>query len=83
MIEKEVIKAHSTKNSLNQSLSLFSLALDLGFSISIPIIGGVFLGAWLDDRFNTSPKLTLSLLFVGIIIGSISIAKLIRMSEKK
>ncbi len=82
VIEEETFKVSSDKKSLNRSLSLFSLALDLGFSISIPILGGIIAGKWLDDRFGTMPTMTLSFLFFGIIIGSISIWRLIKMSKK-
>lgn len=82
MIEEETVRVIHQKKSLNRSLSLFSLALDLGFSISIPILGGIILGKWLDDHFDTAPAMTLLFLCIGSIIGSISVWRLIQMSKK-
>lgn len=45
------------------------LATELGFLIAIPLSGGVFLGVWLDSIFSTHPKLTLSLLGLGVIVS--------------
>lgn len=45
------------------------LAAELGFLIAIPLSGGVLLGVWLDTIFSTHPKLTLSLLGLGIIVS--------------
>ena len=54
-------------------LEVFSLASNLGLSISLPIAGGALLGSFLDNKFNTSPRMTLSLIFLGIFIGAANI----------
>lgn len=66
--EEEVVKESEEKRR-EQFLSMISLATNLGFSISLPIAGGAFLGHILDSKFSTSPKITLSLLFLGLFIG--------------
>lgn len=60
---------------LNKALSE---AFELGMSIALPIVAGVLFGRYLDHIFGTSPKLTLSFLFLGVIIGGIRIIKLAR-----
>lgn len=76
-ITEETGKTTITKD-LSRSLSAFDQAMNLGFAIAIPIAGGALLGVYLDKQFNTSPKLTLSLLFFGLFIGIYSVYKIIQ-----
>lgn len=39
----------------------------VGFYIGACIVGGVFLGLWLDNRFNTKPILLLVFLIIGLV----------------
>lgn len=48
---------------------VFSLTSNLGLSVSLPIVGGAFLGQFLDSKFNSLPKMTLSLIFLGLILA--------------
>ncbi len=58
-----------------RQLNLVSLALELGFSIAIPIVGLALLGRFADRYFNTSPVL----LLVGIILSMfVSVALIYR-----
>ena len=41
----------------------------LSFSIALAILIGLAIGYWLDNRYNTSPWLTLVFLGLGIIAG--------------
>lgn len=75
IVEKEVDQPKNDKEK-DKFLNVFSTSMELGFSISLPIVIGVMLGAYLDTILNTSPKLTLSLLFTGIIIGCSNIYKI-------
>ena len=43
--------------------------LGVGFFIGGSIMGGVFLGLWLDSRFNTRPILVIVGLFLGLIVA--------------
>jgi len=63
------------KNDKEKQLNLVSLALDLGFSISLPIVGLALLGRFADRYFDTSPWLLLA----GIVLSFfISIAVIYR-----
>lgn len=53
-------------------------AFSLGMSISIPIAGGAILGIFLDKKFDTHPRLTLSLLFAGIFVAGGAIWNVIK-----
>ncbi|MDO9048790.1 MAG: AtpZ/AtpI family protein [Methylobacter sp.] len=51
----------------------------LGLVMVLPIIGGVYLGHWLDDRVEGySTHWTLSLLFAGLVIGIFNVYFLIK-----
>lgn len=54
----------------------------VGFMIVIPIVGGVILGRIIDVKLATSPKFTLILLFLGIIIGFSNIFYIIKKISK-
>lgn len=47
----------------------FSYVGEIGFTIALPIASGGVLGAFLDRRFHTYPKITLLLLFLGILVS--------------
>jgi ATP synthase protein I len=47
-------------------LGMFGL---VGWSVAIPMLVGTFLGAWLDRRFPGRISWTLTLLFVGTVVG--------------
>lgn len=45
--------------------------LVLGWYVSIILVGGVFLGVWLDNKTGFSPLFTLLGLFFGLIVALI------------
>ena len=56
---------------------------EIGFTISIPIAGGAFLGSFLDRQWSTYPKATLVLLFLGILVSMVGFIKAIQEIIKK
>ena len=44
--------------------------------IAIPVIGALFLGKWLDDKYQTEPLYFLSITGIAFIISTIGIARL-------
>lgn len=51
----------------------------LGLSFVLPVIGGAYLGRWIDSQFEGySMRWTLSLIFLGIVIGAFNVYHLIR-----
>lgn len=79
-IEEE--KPIDNEESQGKFLAMISLASELGFSISLPIAGGAILGQFLDNKFHTLPRMTLSLLFLGLFIGAANIYMIMKESEK-
>ncbi len=54
------------KESLNESIRVFGPYMNLGLQMALPIIGFVFLGVWLDDKYSTSPLWVLVFSAVGL-----------------
>ncbi len=54
----------------------------LSFSIALAIVIGLFIGLWLDARYDTSPVLTLVFLGLGVIAGFRNIYLAMKKSQK-
>ena len=76
---KRIKKARREKTSiLAQTLYLGTL----GLVLVLPIVGGAYLGAWLDSLLaGYSMSWTLNLLLVGVMIGAVNVYLLIREKE--
>ena len=75
--ESELIKqAEKEKHSL---LVYSSYVGTLGLILVLPIVGGAFLGRWLDS-FDTgfSISWTVSLIFFGVVVGAVNAYYLIQ-----
>ncbi|MFP4496990.1 MAG: AtpZ/AtpI family protein [Vulcanimicrobiota bacterium] len=67
--KKEAKKIEAGKKkakSLWFGLGMFGM---IGWSIAIPMLIGVVIGVWLDERFPGRFSWTLTLLFIGTILG--------------
>lgn len=54
----------------------------LGLMFILPVVGGAYLGHWLDSRLaGYSMRWTLSLLSLGIVVGAFNVYWLIRSHE--
>ncbi len=81
-IEEEEKPRKDDEKEKGKFLAMISLASELGFSISLPIAGGAILGQFLDSRLLTTPRMTLSLIFFGLIISAANIYFIMKESEK-
>lgn len=51
----------------------------LGLLFVLPVIGGAYLGRWIDGLFEGySMRWTLSLIFLGIVIGAVNVYYFVR-----
>lgn len=51
----------------------------LGLVLVLPVVGGAYLGRWLDEMAEGySMRWTLSLIFVGLVVGAVNVYYLIR-----
>lgn len=56
----------------------------LGLVFVLPVVVGAYLGHWLDNQATDySTRWTLSLIFLGLVIGAMNIYLLIRESENE
>lgn len=76
---KRIKKAQQEQASiLAQTLYLGTL----GLVLILPVIGGAYLGLWLDSMADAySMRWTLSLLLLGLLIGAINVYLLIKEKE--
>jgi ATP synthase protein I len=57
------------KRGLWFGLGMFGL---VGWSVAIPTLVGVAVGVWLDDTLDGRVSWTLTLLFVGVVLGCLN-----------
>lgn len=50
-------------------LGMFGL---MGWSVAVPTLLGIALGAWIDRRHPEPPSWTLMLLFAGVVVGCLN-----------
>ena len=50
-------------------LGMFGL---VGWSIAVPTVAGIALGVWLDGKLDDRVSWTLTLLFIGVVLGSLN-----------
>ncbi len=80
---QEKISEKKERKDANRFLEGISLATDLGFAIAIPLTGGAVIGSYLDNKLNLTPKLTLSLIFFGVVISLGNIYQIIKRNIEK
>lgn len=77
---KLYISDKTNQNKIDKPKEIFSLGLagEIGFTVSVPLVLGAFLGVWLDEKIGTRPKITLSLIFLGLFVSIINLYKIIK-----
>ncbi len=83
VVEKEVKTVDETEEERTRFFSMITTSTQLGFAVALPIAGGALLGTYLDKLLGMSPRMTLSLIFFGSIMGVTNIYFLFRDSEKE
>jgi F0F1-type ATP synthase assembly protein I len=78
MIEDKKDKDSSGSNLFKD----YAPYLGLGIQLAATIVLVVFLGIWLDKKFNTSPYLTLLFSFLGIFTGMYHFIKSVTRLDK-
>jgi F0F1-type ATP synthase assembly protein I len=69
MIEKDVVKPEQNQQEPSHFMNLIAEVSTLAWNLVIPIVGGVMLGYYLDNRNASGVTWTLSLLTFGVIIA--------------
>jgi len=76
-IFKKLNQENSKSAKQQRFLRALSNSIGFGFTVSLPIAGGAIIGFMIDNKLNTHPKATLSLLFTGIFIAAGAIYQVI------
>ena len=73
---KRILRAQREKPTvLGQSVYMGTL----GLLLVLPVVGGAYLGRWIDGMMaGYSIRWTLSLLFLGLVIGGVNVYLLIK-----
>ncbi|MBI4320081.1 MAG: AtpZ/AtpI family protein [Chloroflexi bacterium] len=58
---------------MNQDMRPWGLLLQLGWTISISIVGSLLLGIWIDRTLGTTPAGILLFSLLGIMLGSVAV----------
>lgn len=66
--ERKLKAADNAKHSIWFGLGMFGM---VGWSVAIPTIIGVAIGVWLDATFPGRVSWTLTMLFLGVVVGGI------------
>ena len=78
-----MIEDKKDKDSFNSNLYKdYAPYLGLGIQLAATIVLMVFLGIWLDGKFDTSPYLTLVFSFLGIFTGMYHFIKSVTRLDK-
>lgn len=72
-MEKENLNLNQERK--NNWRSAFFLFIRISGWIAIPVVLALFVGKWLDDRFNTAPLIFLSLTGIAFVVSLFGIVR--------
>jgi len=86
--ESELEFSETSKKKRNEKTApwqYLGLIGEIGFVVALPIVGGALIGVLIDRTWGMTPKATLSLLFLGVIISFFNLFKTVEsiVKEKK
>ncbi len=67
--QERIARAKGRKDSVWSSLAMLGV---VGWSVVLPTLLGVALGAWMDRRWPSQVSWVLMLLFAGLVVGCIN-----------
>lgn len=78
-VEKQVKRMKKAEKERHTVLAQTIFLTTLGLVFVLPVVAGAYLGHWLDSgQAGYSTRWTLSLLFLGVIIGAVNVYLLVR-----
>lgn len=78
-IEKQADRMRQAEHERPTLIAQTAYIGRLGLVFVIPVIGGAYLGRWIDSLFSGySMRWTLSLIFLGVVIGAFNIYLVIK-----
>jgi ATP synthase protein I len=81
-IDKQVKRMHLAEKLRGTLLAQTAYLGTLGLSLVLPIVFGAYLGRWLDGLVEGySIRWTMSLIFLGVVVGAINVYLLVKDKE--
>ena len=81
-VERQVQRMRKAEHERRTLLAQTAYVGTLGLVFVLPVIGGAYLGRWLDERLpGYSMFWTLSLLITGVAVGALNVYFMIRSRE--
>lgn len=78
-VEKEAERLERAEKERPTVLAQTAYVGVLGLLFVLPVIGGAYLGRWIDGFFEGySVRWTLSLIFLGIVLGAVNVYYFVR-----
>ncbi|MEA3275919.1 MAG: AtpZ/AtpI family protein [Pseudomonadota bacterium] len=78
-VQRQTRRLRRADDERHQWLAQTVFLGSLGLVFVLPVIAGAYLGLWLDGRLEGySMSWTLSLIFVGIVVGAVNVYLMIR-----
>ena len=75
-------KPDNNSNNLNKIYRELAPYMGLGIQLALTVAVMVFLGIWLDKKFETSPYLTIAGAFIGVFAALYNFIKTVLKSDK-
>lgn len=81
-IDRQVRRLHKARHEQHSVLAQTLFLGTLGLVLILPVIGGAYLGFWLDGMAEGySMRWTLGLILLGLVVGAINVYLLIKEHE--
>jgi ATP synthase protein I len=78
-VERQVKRMKKAEREQNTLLAQTVFLGTLGLVFVLPVVAGAYLGRWLDGMIEGySMRWTLSLMFLGIVVGAVNVYLLVR-----
>jgi ATP synthase protein I len=78
-VEKQVERQKKAEEERSTLLGQTVYIGTLGLLFVLPVIGGAYLGVWLDDMITGySVRWTISLILVGVFVGAVNVYLFVR-----
>ena len=68
-IDREIDKKEQAAKAGSETIYWIGVMGIVGWSVTLPLVAGIFLGKWIDEIFPGRYSFTLMLMFSGLVLG--------------
>ena len=73
---RKVERMQKSRSGTGRFWAGLALVGSVGWMVALPMVGGAFLGRWLDLQLGTNLSFTLGLLLLGLAVGAYTVWRL-------